>query len=268
MTAVDTREVAASPWVERLGRAGLVAKGVIYGLVGLLALAIPLGLGGKATDREGALRTVASVPFGEVVLLSLAAGFAGYAIWRFVQAFLDRDNEGTGVKGLAKRAGYLGRGLLYAATAFVTLSIVGGLGSGGSNEKEETARVLDLPLGRWIVGAVGLGLLCAGLYNVYRSLTGKFRKHLREEEMGGTEQRWAIAVGVVGHLARGVVFGLIGIFLVRAAWEYDPQEAIGLDGALRKLAEQPYGDVLLAAVAAGLFAYGLYCLVQARYRDV
>jgi hypothetical protein len=268
MTAVDTREVAQSAWVERLGRAGLVAKGVIYGLIGLLALAIPLGLGGKATDREGALRTVASAPFGEVVLITLAIGFAGYAIWRFVQAFLDRDDEGTGPKGLAKRAGYLGRGLLYAASAFVAFGIVAGLGSGGSSEKEETARVLDLPLGRWIVGAVGLAFLGAGIYNVYRSLTGKFRKHLREHEMGGTERQWAIVVGVVGHAARGVVFGLIGIFLTRAAWEYDSQEAIGIDGALRKVAEQPYGEALLGAVAVGLFAYGLYCLVQARYREV
>ena len=268
MTAIDTHEVAHSPWVERLGRAGLVAKGVVYGLVGLLALAIPLGLGGKATDRQGALRTVASAPFGEFLLLALGAGLAGYAIWRFVQAFLDRDAEGTSPKGLAKRAGYLGRGLLYAASAFVAFSIVGGLGSGGSNEKEETAKVLDLPLGRWIVAGVGLAFLGAGAFNFYRSLTQKFRKDLREHEMGGTERRWVIVVGVVGHAARGVVFGLIGLFLVKAAWEYDPQEAVGIDGALRTLAEQPYGQVLLAAVAAGLFAYGLFCLVQARYRDV
>ena len=268
MSAVDTHELAQSPWVERLGRLGLVAKGVLYGIVGALALAIPLGVGGKATDRQGALRSVASVPLGEVLLLALGIGLAGYAVWRFAQAFLDRDGDGNGLKGLAKRIGYLGRGLLYAASAFVAFSIVGGLGSGGSNEREETARVLDLPLGRWIVAAVGAGFLVAGGYNLYRSLTGKFRKHLREEEMCGTERGWTVVVGVIGHAARAVVFGLIGLFLARAAWQYDPSEAIGIDGALRTVAEQPYGEVLLAAVAAGLLAYGFYCLVQARYREV
>ena len=260
--------MAQSPWVERVGRFGLVAKGVLYGIVGAIALAIPLGVGGEPEDREGALRSVASVPFGEVLLIALGAGFAGYAIWRFVQAFLDRDGEGTGLKGLAKRIGYLGRGLLYAGSAFIAFSIVGGLGSGGSNEREETAKVLDLPLGRWIVAAVGAAFLIAGAYNLYRSLTGKFRKHLHEEEMGGTERRWTIVVGVFGHAARGVVFALIGLFLARAAWQYDAREAVGIDGALSKVAAQPYGGALLAAVAAGLIAYGLYCLVQARYREV
>lgn len=268
MSAVDTHELAQSPWVERLGRLGLVAKGVLYGIVGVLALAIPLGIGGKTTDREGALRTVASVPLGEVLLFALATGFAGYAIWRFAQAFLDRDDEGNGLKAVAKRVGYLGRGLLYAGSAFIALAIVGGLGSGGSNEREETAMVLDWPLGRWLVGAIGAAFLVAGAYNLYRSLTGKFRKHLREEEMCGTERGWTVLVGVVGHAARAVVFGLIGLFLTRAAWQYDPREAIGVDGALRKVAAQPYGGALLAAVALGLIAYGLYCLVQARYREV
>jgi Domain of Unknown Function (DUF1206) len=268
MTTIDTREVAQSPWVERLGRLGLVAKAAIYAIVGLLALAIPLGLGGKTTDRQGALRTVAAQPLGEVLLVALALGFFGYAAWRFVQAFLDRDNEGTGLKGIAKRVSYLARGLLYAGSGVIALSIVGGLGSGGSNEQEETAKVLDLPAGRWIVGAVGAGFLAVGVYNLFRSLTGKFRKHLRENEMGGTERGWTIVVGVAGHAARGVVFGLIGVFLVKAAWEYDPNEAIGIDGALRKLVEQPYGELLLGVVAAGLLAYAAYCLVQARYREV
>lgn len=128
--------------------------------------------------------------------------------------------------------------------------------------------MLDLPFGKWIVGAVGLGFLAAGAYNLYRSLTKKFREHLREHEMGNTERRSAIVVGVAGHAARAVVFGLIGAFLIKAALEYDPNEAIGIDGALRKVAQQPYGEVLLGAVGAGLVAYAVYCLVQARYRDV
>ena len=268
MSVLDAKQAADSPWVERLGRVGLLAKAAIYGIVGALALAIPLGLGGKTTDRHGALRTVAEQPLGEALLFALAAGFAGYAVWRFAQAFLDRDREGTGLKALAKRVSYFARGLLYVASAVVALALVVGVGSGKTDEREETAKVLDWPYGTWIVGAVGAGFLIAGIYNLYRSLTAKFRKQLREHEIPRAERGWAIAVGVAGHAARAVVFGLIGAFLVKAAVQYDAQEAIGIDGALRKLVQQPYGEPLLGVVAAGLLAYALYCLVQARYREV
>jgi hypothetical protein len=268
MSIVDAKEVADSPWVERLGRVGLVAKAALYGIVGTLALAIPLGLGGKTTDRQGALRTVAEQPLGEVLLSALAVGFAGYAVWRFMQAFLDRDDEGKGLKALAKRFSYFARGLLYAATAFIAVALIIGIGSGPSDEREEAAMVLDWPYGTWIVGGIGAAFLIAGAYNLYRSLTQKFRKHLREHEMPRAERQWAIVVGVAGHAARAVVFSLIGAFLVKAAVQFDPREAIGIDGALRKLVEQPYGEALLGVVAAGLLAYGVYCLVQARYREV
>jgi hypothetical protein len=268
MAVADAKQAAKGPWVEWAGRLGLVSKGAIYAIIGLLAIAVPLGLGGRPSDRQGALRTVAEQPFGEVLLIALAIGFAGYAVWRFVQAFLDRDDEGSGLKALAKRAGYLGRGLIYAASCFVAVALVVGAGGGGGDERRETAKVLDWPAGRWIVAAVGAGFAAAGAYNVYRSLTEKFRKDLREHEMRSDVRDWAIVAGVVGHAARGVVFGLIGAFLLKAAIEYDPQEAIGLDGALRKLAQQTYGEWLLGATAAGLIAYALFCFVQARYREV
>jgi hypothetical protein len=268
MAIAEAKRAGRSDWIEWAGRTGLVAKGVIYALVGLLALQIPLGLGGDTKDRQGALRTLAEQRFGEVLLIALAIGFSGYAIWRFVQAVLDRDAEGTGAKGLAKRAAHFGKGLLYAASAVAAAALVIGADTGGGDEKKETARVFDLPLGRWIVAAVGLAFLAAGLYNLYRSLTEKFRKDLREHQMNRDVRQWAIVVGVVGHAARGVVFGLIGIFLLKAAIEYDAKEAIGLDGALLKLSQQAYGDLLLGLVAAGLLAYALFCFVQARYRKV
>lgn len=262
-------QVKHSPAVEAAGRAGLLAKGALYAVVGLLAIQIPLGLGGKTTDRQGALRSVAQEPLGEAMLLAIAVGLTGYAVWRFVQAFLDRGDEGTGAKALAKRAGYLGRGVLYLGTAAIAFSLVAGWGAGGGgSEKQETAKVLDWPGGRYLVGAVGLAFVAAGIFNGYRALSAKFRKDLREHQMSSDARPWAIAVGVVGHAARGVVFGLIGIFLLRAAWQFDPKEAIGIDGALRKVAQAPYGPVLLGLVAAGLLAYALFCVVQARYRRV
>jgi hypothetical protein len=160
--------------------------------------------------------------------------------------------------------------VLYAGLAVGTFAILAGSTGGGSSQEEDTATavVLDLPLGRVLVAAAGLAFVVGGLVNAYRALSGSFRDDLREEAMHAAARPCYVAFGVVGHLARAVVFVLIGIFLVRAAWQYDPDEAIGLDEALRKIADEPYGPLLLGAVALGLAAYGLFCLVQARYRDV
>jgi hypothetical protein len=261
---------AQGRWVERTGRFGLATKGFSYILVAVIALKVAVGGGGQTESREGALKTLADEPFGWVLLVLVAIGFGSYAIWRFAVAIFDRDAEGEDAKGIGKRLGDVGKGLLYAALAVLTISIVAGAGGGGGSGEEDkaTAVVLDLPLGQWIVGAIGVAIVGAGLVNAYIALSGSFRKELREERMRGAEQSWYTAFGVAGHLARAVVFGLIGIFVVRAAWQYDPDEAIGLDGALNKLAAEAYGAFLLGGVALGLVAYGLFCLVQARYRDV
>lgn len=265
-----TEHVAQSTWVERSGRFGLATKGFSYILVAVIALKVAVGGGGQTESREGALKTLADEPFGWLLLVLVAIGFGSYAIWRFAVAIFDREGEGDDPKGIGKRLGDFGKGVLYAGLAAITFSIVVGAGAGGGSgqENEATAALLDLPLGRWLVGAIGVAIIGAGLFNAYRALSGSFRKELREEQMSGAEQGWYTAFGVAGHLARAVVFGLIGIFVVRAAWQYDPDEAIGLDGALDKLAGEAYGAYLLGAVALGLAAYGLFCIVQARYRDV
>jgi hypothetical protein len=262
------REAAHSTWVEGAGRAGLVAKGVSFVLVAILAIQVAVGAGGQPADRQGALDTVADKPLGWLPLLLLAVGFAGYGLWRFAQALFDRDREGSDVTGLGKRAGDFAKGVLYAGLAAVSVSLVAGGDAGGSEEETATSRVLDLPLGRLIVGGIGLAIVGAGAWNGYRAVTGKFRDDLKTRRMSRTEDRWFTAIGVFGHLARAVVFALVGIFLLRAAYQYDPDEAIGLDGALAKLAGEAFGPVLLATVAFGLLAYGLFCFVQARYRDV
>jgi Domain of Unknown Function (DUF1206) len=264
----EVREAAQSAWVEGAGRLGLVAKGGSYILVAILAIAVAVGAGGKPADRQGALDAVADEPFGWVLILVLAAGFAGYAFWRFAQAFADRDREGDNPTGLAKRAGDLAKGVLYAGFAVLAVMIVAGSDSGGSEEDTATSWILDLPLGRWLVAAVALGVVGAGFWNAYRAVTLKFLEQLELRKMSKREERWFSVLGVLGHLARAVVFGLVGAFLIRAAYQYDPQEAVGLDGALAKLAREAAGPVLLGAVALGLLAYGLFCFVQARYRDV
>lgn len=266
-----SQRAARSTWVDGLARFGLVAKGFSYGLVGVLAALLAVGRGGEATSREGALEVFADESYGRVILVALALGFIAYGLWRLVQAIFDRDDEGSGAKGLAKRVGYLGRAVIYGALAWATLELLDGTGNQDSETREArkaTAQVLDWPAGRWLVGLGGLILIGVGIFNAYRALTQKFEEKWKSGEMSGPERRWGARLSSVGMLARFLVFSLIGSFLVKAAYEYDAEEAIGLDGALRKFVQASYGPVLLGVVAAGLLCYALFCFVEARYRRV
>lgn len=262
------RRAGDSVWVEWLGRIGLLAKAVSFGIVGLLAILYALGAGGRPEDREGAFVYLAKESWGVAVLVGLAIGFAAYAAWRFAQAVLNRDDEGDDLEGWAMRLGYLARGVLYASLSFLALSLVMGPRGESAEEPERTARVFDLPMGRWLVGALGIGLIGYGLWNGYRSITGKFRKHMKTYEMEEEIRPILTVAGVVGHAARMLLFAMVGFFLVRAAYQYDAREAIGFDGALVKLVRQPWGPLWLGAAGAGLFAYGVFSLLQARYRDI
>ena len=262
-------------WAQLTARAGLVAKGITFGIVAVLALGVAFGIGGHVEDRPGALQGLAETTIGRFLLGALAVGLGGYALWRFAQAALGEKIENGEEVNIFKRVGLVGRGLLYTWLFVMCISIffnadepVTGGGSGSRQEDRATGFLLEQPLGRWLVAAVGLSIIAAGLFNLYRAVFQRFRKDLKEQEMNKEERESYTVIGVLGHLARGVLFSLAGWFLVKAAWEYDPREAIGLDGALRKLAAADYGDVLLGGTAAGLFAYGLFCLVQARYREV
>jgi hypothetical protein len=252
--------IAGDDWFDLLARVGLAAKGVSYALVGALAIGVAVGVGGRPTSREGALHELAGATLGKVVLVLLALGFAAYALWRVVQA--------VRCDGWAKRAGYVGRALIYAGLAVSAIRIVAGAGggSGSQNEKAHKAAavVLSWPAGTWLVGAAALVLIGVGVWNLYRGLSRSFE----DKWVGGGEtRRWGRRAGVVGHTARFVVFALMGVFALKAAAEYDPTDAVGLDGALQKLAHQSYGQLLLGLTAAGLLAYALYCFVDARYRD-
>jgi hypothetical protein len=262
---IDARRRARGPWVERLARAGLVAKGVSYALVAVLAIEVAYRAGGKTATRQEALRELGDDPLGAAVLVLLAIGFGGYTLWRFADALLDRRDAGDDAAGLAKRAGAFGRGCIYAGLLWSTIAVL--LGSGGGEHdsgqaRSQTAGVFDWPAGRWLVLAVALGIAAAALWNLYRGLTANFEEKL-ERSPGFVK-----TVGVAGHLARAVVFGLVAWFLLKAVVEYDPQEARSLDGALAALAAQPHGKALLGVTAAGLLAYGVYCLAEARWRRV
>jgi len=266
-----SQRAAESTWVDGLARFGLVAKGFSYGLVGVLAALLAAGRGGQAASREGALEVLADESYGKVLLVALALGFVAYGLWRLVQAIFDRDDEGSGANGLAKRVTYLGRAVIYGALAWAALELLDGTGTHESQTGEArkvTAEVLDWPAGRWLVGLGGLILIGVGVFNAYRAFTQKFEEKWNTGEMSGPERRWGARLSSLGLLARFVVFSLIGAFFVKAAYEYDSQEAIGLDGALQKIVRASYGPTLLGIVAAGLLCYALFCFVEARYRRI
>jgi Domain of Unknown Function (DUF1206) len=257
-------QTSAFAW---LSRAGFVARAAIYAIIGVLALKLAIGDGGKLASQHGALKTVANQPFGSFLLTLLAIGLGGYALWRLFRAWLGRGPEGTD-SGFDRLAA-LGSGLAYGALCVLAVEILVGAGSSTSgNPQKPAAGVLGWPGGPWIVGAAGVLMLGVALYQGSRGLTQSFLKQSKTEEMSPRVRRWFASLGTIGHLSRMVVFGLIGVFLVKAAIEYDPKTAVGLDGALAKLANQSYGSWLLGVVATGLIAFALYSLSDARYRRI
>lgn len=259
---------SSNPAIETLARAGYAVKGVVYGLIGFLALQAALGSGGETTDTRGAITSLKDEPLSGALLWLIAIGLIGYSLWRFIQALGDPDHVGSDAEGVVKRVGYAGSGVIYAGLAYSTLRLLTGNGGGGNSTSDWTATLMEQPFGPWLVGAAGLVTIGIGLYQFVRAYKASFFDHLKTGSMSASERTWAGRVGRFGLAARGVVFGLIGVFLLQAAWQSDPSEARGIGGALDALAAQPYGPYLLGAVALGFIAYGAYCVVNARYRRV
>lgn len=265
-TRAGGEKVIRSEGFEKLARAGFVARGLIYGIIGVLSVKLALGDGGKTTNQQGALRTIAHQPFGKVLLILVAIGLAGYALWRFFRAALGHGPEDSD-SGF-DRVAALGSGIVYAILCAIAVEILLGSGSSSGNAKKETAGVFGWPAGTWIVGIAGVVLIGIGLYQGYRGISRDFLRDSKTEQMGPRVQKWIEWIGSFGHLARMVVFGLVGVFLIKAAVDFNPHKAVGLDGALAKLAHASYGPFLLGIVAAGLIAFGVYSLSDARYRRI
>jgi type IV secretory pathway VirB2 component (pilin) len=265
-------DVASSPWTERLARFGYATKGVVYIVVGALATMTAFGLGGETTDLRGALREIETKPFGKVALATVAFGLIGYVIWRWVQAFADADHKGTKLKGLAVRFGYFFSGVVYAGLAYTAAKILFDVdepdSSSSRTQEEWIARVMAVPFGRTAIILAGLFVVGFGFYQIYKGIRAKFRKRLKLGEMDEAKDDWATWSGRIGYASRGLVFCIIGFFVIQAARHFNPGEAKGLDEALQSLAQNYYGAWMLAIVAIGLIAYGFYMLVEARYRQI
>jgi hypothetical protein len=254
----------ASPWVDRFARFGYATKGLVYVVVGALALGVATGVGGRTTDPPGALQEVGAQPFGQVMLGFVAVGLAAYALWRLFQAVADPDGEGRDAGGVAARAGHVAAWLGYSVLAFTAGQLVVTSGGGGS-PKDWTASVLSLPLGWVLVLAVGTGVVVYGLHQLYQAYQAQFEEHLKRGQMSKRVESLVTQGGRFGLAARGVVIAIAGGFLVVAALWADPEEATGLGGALQALLREPFGPWLLGVVAFGLVAYGLLMLAVARY---
>jgi hypothetical protein len=276
MTAVGvgSGRAARGSVTEGAARAGLTARGVIYLLVGALALQIAFGEGGQQADRQGALEEIAEKPLGSVLLWALGIGVVGMALWRLSEAVFGA--AGPDGRKWTKRLASAARFVFYTFVAYSVLTFAagsgGGSGGGGGSSDEQskdvTARALELPAGQWLVGAAGVGVIVAGVWIAVRALMRSYHKHLRLGEMSRRARRGVDVTGVGGGLARGLVFAAAGVFAVRAAIDYEPDKAKGLDDTLRSFADTPAGPVLLACVAAGLVLFGLFSFAMARWRRV
>jgi hypothetical protein len=276
------REAAGSRWVDRVARAGLAARAVVYLIVGYLAGRLALAAGGvgqAATARPasggGALEALAEHAGGRIALALLGLGFLGYALLALVQAGFRHQDVENPAERWGKRLFFAGVALLYAAFFVYTASLLLRPGSGqqsasGSHaqETELTARVLSWPYGQLLVGAVGGVLVIAGVGFAYQAVSTNFQERLKRERMRPAVWWLATAVGAVGSWARALVLVLVGVFVIAAAVTFDPRKARGLDASLRALADQPYGPWLLGAVALGLVCYGAYVLLETVYRKV
>lgn len=252
-------------------RGGFVARAVTYGMIGGISLALALGAGGagEAPNQQGALALIAKAPLGRVVLIVIAVGLLAYAAWKIRQALEGRGPEGGGGPKPFDRAANAAGGLVYLAFFAVALRVVLGTSNSGSSEARHTAAgVLGWPGGPAIVAIAGIAMVAISIYQIVDAVRGSFADEVKVEEMSSSQLHGFLALGVVGLIARALVFALVGYFLIRTAINYDPGSAVGVDGALAAVRHQAYGPWLLGAVAAGLLVFAVYSLLEGRYRQL
>ena len=255
--------------IESLARLGYASKAVVYMLVGVLAAAAALNLGGRITDTSGALRVLLSQPLGTAILLVVAVGLCGYAAWRVLDAFADPDHHGTDFGGLVTRIGNVVRAVIYGALGMEAFRLARGLrGSSGRETEMWTGRILDLPLGEWIVGLAGIIVVAYGLSEIVTAARERIGRLIDAHRLPAAARTTLINIGRFGVGARAVVIVAIGVFLVRAALRHDPSAAAGTRESMLELAGVFEGRLVLAAISLGMVAYGIDQAVHARCRRI
>ena len=265
----DARRAAHSSFTQALGRLGFLAKALLYAVVALIAFEVARGERGKAKSEEGAIASLADEPFGEVLLVLLAIGLGGYALWRLRIALFGPPGE-SGAEAQAERLGSVALAVAYASLCLYTIRFLTHSGAHGSSTEPDsvTKSLLDEPYGVALVIAIGGVLLAVACYEAYKAITRSFLDELERSRMSARAMRVATFAGTAGHAALATVSAIVGAFMIKAAVEHDAKEAVGLDGALHELITERFGPLLLGIVAVGLLIYAGYCLVEARYRKL
>jgi hypothetical protein len=253
--------------LETAARIGFAARGVVYLIVSALAVLAAIGAGGQVTGGTGALRTFLGEPFGWIWLWLIALGLFLFGAWQLWNGAADADSRGNSPNAIAARGGKLLSGLVYFGLAAYAINLAIGFAATSTGDSTEgwTAWLLAQPFGPWLVAAAGAGIAVAGIGFYWKAWSADFKQYL-----GGKAQArwWAVPLGRAGFVAQGIVFNLIGAFLILAGVQADPSEAEGLGGALRSLQAQPYGWILLGLTAVGLGCYGAFSLAQALHRRI
>jgi hypothetical protein len=266
--ATAIREVA--PWIEKLARVGFLAKALLYITIGTLATAAALRLGGTpATGSRGAMAKLINAPFGEVLIVAIAIGLFGYAAWRLVEGIRDPEGHGTSLTGIAMRGRSIGAALVHAALGVSAVKLAAGdisAARDGTATQSWTARALESTAGTAALSLTAFGFIVYGLYQLYNAYRAKLDKRLALERLSPAARRFVIGASRFGIAARGVVFATVGVLLMRAVANRDPREARGLKAALLELFE--LGRLPFIVVATGLVAYGIYQLINARFRRI
>lgn len=266
-----TRKVVETPAFKGLARLGYAAKGLVYIVIGWLALMTALRVGGQTTDPQGALTTIYFQPFGKVLLFIVVVGYIAYALWQFARAYFDPDAQDTGAKENVRRLGYAIVGISYLGFALAALRLMlQNAAPKGSNASTQdwTTRLLSAPFGAFLVILLGLIVLGVAIGLFMEAWKLRFERYFPMSQMNDAERKTTRYTGRFGLWSLSVIFVIIGVFLIEAAAQHNPQKAQGLAGALATLAAQPFGTFLLLVVALGLIAYGVYGFVEARYRRI
>jgi hypothetical protein len=257
------RQAENSEWVDRAVRVGMVAYGIVHLVIGWLAIQLALGNNSGKASRNGALHQLAQQPFGRVVVWLVAIGMVLLVIWKLLEAFVDSRNE-DGAKAWLQPAVNVGKAIVYGTLGVSALHTATGSKS-KSSTSSYTSKLMDQPYGRWLVGVVGLAIIGYGVYLVWNGYQEKFLKHLDAEGRSGEHGRAYKMFGKVGYIAKGVAIGAIGALFIFAAVDHKAKKSGGLDQALHKVLHQPFGPVLLFAIAVGIGCYGLFCFARARH---
>ena len=258
------REANNSDWLDHAVRAGLVAYGVVHLMIAWLAIQLALGDQSGKASSQGAMNQLAQEPFGEVLLLLIALGMFLLVVWRLIEAAVGHEDE-EGGKKIRKQLTSLGKAAIYGSLGISALTVALGSGSSGGGSDSMTSKLMELPAGRWIVAAVGLAIIAYGANMARRAWTEKFREHLTAEGKSGEAGKAYIWFGKAGYMAKGIAFGIVGGLFCYAAWTHNAKKSGGLDVALHKVLEQPFGQFLLIAMGLGIACYGLFCFARARY---